>query len=146
MSVQPLRVLLVEDQYLIARQLQVIVEGAGHIVIGIATSQQEACSMATDSVPDLAIVDVSLADGPTGVETAAFITKNCSAQVVFATANMRRLPDDFGGAIGVVEKPFTRLGMVSAVNYVASQIHAGLKQIAKPESLRLSPKYVELWR
>ncbi len=146
MSAQPLKVLLVEDQYLIARQLEAIVESAGHIVIGIATSQQEACSLATEHAPDLAIVDVSLSDGPTGLETAYFINQNCGAKVVFATANVRRLPADFCGAIGVVEKPFTRLGMVSVVNYVASQIHAGFRQMTKPESLLLSPKYVELWQ
>lgn len=145
MSVSPLRVLLVEDQFLIAKQLEVIIEGEGHNVIGIATNRDEACNLAIAAEPDIAFVDISLADGPTGMEVADFIAENCRAEVVFTTANKRRLPPDFCGAIGIVEKPFTRAGMVAALNYIAEQVRKTRMNMERPESLQLSPRYLALW-
>jgi two-component system, response regulator PdtaR len=137
-----LRILLVEDQFLIAKQLEAIVVGAGHRVVGIATTRDEGCELAMREKPDMAFVDVSLADGPTGGEVAKYITDNCTARVVFTTANRRRLPEDLFGAIGVVDKPYTSNGLLAALNFITSN-WSGRSQTASkaPNSLLLSPAY-----
>ena len=141
-----LRILIVEDQFLVAKQLEWIVEEAGHTVVGSAATRDEACSLAAAEPIDLAFVDLSLADGSSGLEVASFLAEHSEARVVFATANRRRLPDDYCGAIGVVEKPFTQSGMLSALTYVAARIREPAEPVSKPESLQLSPSYRRRWQ
>ena len=141
-----LRVLIVEDQFLVAKQLEWIVEEAGHIVVGSAATREEACSLAATGPIDLAFVDVSLGDGSSGLDVAHDLARHTEARVVFATANRRRLPDDYCGAIGVVEKPFTQSGILSALTYVAARMRNGTEPLSKPESLQLSPSYRALWQ
>ncbi len=76
---------------------------------------------------------------------AHFIATHCTAHILFTTANRRHLPDDYCGAIGVVEKPFTRAGLVSAINFVAACIRDERLPSQKPESLQLSPGYASRW-
>lgn len=140
-----LRILIVEDQFLIAKQLELIMTSAGHVVVGICDTREAACDLAKSEKPDIAFVDVSLADGSTGLEVATYITGHCAAHVVFTTANRRRVPPDFCGAIGVVEKPFSRTGLVSVINYIAARIRQTCDLLTKPESLSLSPHYSARW-
>jgi anti-sigma regulatory factor (Ser/Thr protein kinase) len=74
---------------------------------GHAMSSDEAVALAHDLHPDLALVDVHLRDGPTGVEVARKIHDDCGAVALFMTANVKRLPDDFAGACGVIGKPYS---------------------------------------
>jgi two-component system, response regulator PdtaR len=60
------RVLICEDEPLLATDLAAIVEEAGHAVCGVFHSAREALDSAMELNPDLAIIDLSLADGDTG--------------------------------------------------------------------------------
>src|SRR6478735_7558760 len=57
-------VLIVEDQPLVALNLQDTIEELGHRPVGIASNMYQALMLATDA--DMALVDVNLEDGPTG--------------------------------------------------------------------------------
>jgi CheY-like chemotaxis protein len=131
------KILIVEDQFLIARQVEMIVSAAGHRVVGIASSLAEACRMGTASGPDIAFVDLSLADGLTGAAVARFLIDECHASVVYTTANLRRLPQDLSGAFGAVEKPFTKGGLLAALGYVVAVVRDGLCPDKVPRSLNL---------
>jgi CheY-like chemotaxis protein len=99
-----LRILIVEDEILIALELESLLQDAGHEVLGIAASADEAVSMGRDLGPDLAFVDIHLADGPTGIEVARQLARH-GVMVLFMTANAKRIPDDFAQAHGVIAKP-----------------------------------------
>jgi DNA-binding NarL/FixJ family response regulator len=60
------RVLICEDETLLAADLTAIVAEAGHAVCGVFHNAQEALNSATELDPDLAIIDLTLADGDTG--------------------------------------------------------------------------------
>jgi DNA-binding NarL/FixJ family response regulator len=60
------KVLICEDEPLLAADLAAIVEEAGHAVGGVFHSAREALNRAPELHPDLAIIDLSLADGDTG--------------------------------------------------------------------------------
>ncbi|KPF71914.1 hypothetical protein IP69_05305 [Bosea sp. AAP35] len=135
-----MRILIVEDQYLIAKQVEMIVSGAGHQVVGIAGTLNEACRLAMSSEPDVAFVDLSLADGTTGLVVGDFIRTSCRTLVVYMTANLRRIPEDFAGALGVVEKPFTKTDLLSAMAFLTSFIKSGLMPDKVPASLKLAPQ------
>lgn len=84
-------VLIIEDEPLIAMQLQTIVEKMGHSVIGVASTRSEAISLARRKHPDLIVADISLADGSSGVEAVEQITMKHESVTVFVTAYPERL-------------------------------------------------------
>jgi len=92
---EPLKVLIVEDEALLAMELESLVEEAGHQVVGWATSSAEAKAMVATTDADIAFVDIHLTDGPTGVEIAEHIRESQRSVVVFMTANPKRIPDHF---------------------------------------------------
>lgn len=139
------RVLIVEDQFLIAKQVEMILRGAGYGVAGTATNQADAIRLAAAAEPDLALVDLSLADGITGMVIGRWIAENTGAAVVFTTANMRRLPVDLCGAVGVLEKPFTKFELLSAMRYLAARLADDRHQPPRPNGLILSPEGAARW-
>jgi DNA-binding response OmpR family regulator len=66
-----MRVLICEDDALLASELEIIAGEAGCDVIGIAATADEALRSAEGSQPDIAIVDLHLGDGRSGPELAA---------------------------------------------------------------------------
>lgn len=132
--------MIVEDQFLIAKQLEWILRGAGHTVVGVASTLAEASALAESSKPDLAMVDISLADGVSGMKVAETLTRTTGTNVVFVTANGRRLDGDFHGAIGFVEKPFTKVGVTTAVTYLKAILRDNASRMPNPPSLVLAPE------
>lgn len=145
MSEKPLGVLIVEDEVLLATELEFLLQEAGCRSVGHAMSSDEAISLAHDLHPDLALVDVHLCDGPTGVDVARRIHDDCGAVALFMTANVKRLPDDFAGACGVIGKPYSSPGVKMALSYLTSCMRDGHAPGPAPVGLTLSPAYAELW-
>ncbi len=143
---RPLSVLVVEDQALLAMELQYLIEDAGHSVVGWASCFAEAAGIVGEgrAPPDLAFVDIHLADGVTGTVVAAHLQTR-GVGVVYMTANAKRIPPDFAGAIGVMAKPYTSTSVVAALDF----LHLGVRNPppcrALPAGLRLSPRYKESW-
>src|SRR5690606_35448877 len=98
--VDPLKILIVEDEALLAMELEDIVHESGHTVIGCAASFRDATEILASQEPDVALVDINLTDGPTGIDVARYIGDQCKSTVVFLTANPKRIPTDFAGALG----------------------------------------------
>lgn len=141
----PLRVLIVEDEGLLAVQLERLVGEAGHQVSGWATSLDEAKDLIDATDADLVLVDVHLADGPTGVEVAEYVEERSSAHVVFMTANAKRIPSDFAGAMGVISKPYTQTGFMAALRYLSEGIRTPPPRSARPNVLTLCPALASRW-
>ncbi|HEY8574137.1 response regulator [Phenylobacterium sp.] len=141
----PPDVLIVEDELLVAADLQCIIQDIGLHEVGLATTRDEAISLARRYTPDLALVDVHLQDGPTGVDAARLIAEDCGGVVLFMTANVRRLPPDFAGACGVIGKPYSEEGVRLALRYLWVCLTAGYAPGPPPVGLTLSPEYQARW-
>lgn len=141
----PLSVLVVEDQALVAMQLSFLIEDAGHTVGGWATDPEEAHGILRQAQIDVALVDIHLADGPTGVELATYIG-DLEIPVLFMTANAKRVPADFVGAIGVLAKPFTASSVTAMLGYIHDGVRAPPPASSLPTGLVLSPAYIERWK
>ena len=100
------RVLIVEDELLIAMELESILRELGQEVIGLATDAEQALSIAKSASPDLAFIDVHLHDGRSGPRIAAELTSAGKSLAVFVTGSPHHVPDDHAGALGVVTKPW----------------------------------------
>ena len=138
---EPLRVLIVEDEALLLMQLEMILEDAGHIVVGTAMSATEAIRVAEDTRPDLAFVDVHLLDGSTGLTVAQHLRTAHHTLVVFLTANAKRIPDDYVGAAGVITKPYSQAGITTAIAFLHECIRRPPPMSDLPLGFTLAPSY-----
>ncbi|HWA89835.1 MAG TPA: response regulator [Rhizomicrobium sp.] len=80
------RILIIEDEMIIALDLENLVTELGHTVVGIASTRDEAVRMATEQSPDLVLCDIQLADGSSGVDAASDILGTMNIPVIFITA------------------------------------------------------------
>lgn len=85
------KVLIIEDEPIIAADIRRIVTGMGHDVVGVADTHAEAVALATDTSPALILADIQLADGSSGVEAVDEIHTKMVVPVVFITAYPERL-------------------------------------------------------
>lgn len=108
-------ILIIEDEPLIAIDLQGIVESLGHRVVGIARTDREAVAKAQATRPGLVLADIQLADGSSGMDAVNRILETVSVPVVFVTAYPERL---LTGArpepAYLINKPF-QAGAIQAV-------------------------------
>jgi CheY-like chemotaxis protein len=79
-------VLIIEDEPAIGLALQDLMTSAGHTVVGIAATKDEAVKMASEKEPGLVLADIRLHDGSSGVEAVQEILSAMKVPVVFITA------------------------------------------------------------
>lgn len=84
-------VMIIEDEAIIALHIQSIVKDLGHTVVGIARTRQDAVTLAQQTMPDLVLADISLADGSSGIDAVKDILESINVPVVFVTAFPERL-------------------------------------------------------
>jgi DNA-binding LytR/AlgR family response regulator len=112
----PAKVLIVEDEILVAASLEAILEDLGCTPVGIAPDAETALALASRG-PDLAFVDLNLRDGATGVEIGARLAQQHGVGVIFVTANPRQLGDGIPGTLGVMTKPCEEEAIAAALDY-----------------------------
>ncbi len=97
------KVLIVEDEMLIALDLEDMVESSGLTVAGIANTMARALAAAPNA--DIALVDVNLSDGPTGPAIGRMLAEQYGIAVIFMTANPEAVSGGISGTLGVLRKP-----------------------------------------
>lgn len=138
----PLRILIVEDEALLVMDMELTLAQCGHDVIGDAASLRAAEALPDGLNPDLALVDIQLAEGTSGLDVSAMIRRRWSSTViVFVTANVKQIPDDFAGAAGVIAKPFSRNALVRALGYIQEAAFGAPPAGAEPDSFIASPAF-----
>ncbi|MAP95635.1 MAG: response regulator [Ponticaulis sp.] len=85
------KVLIIEDEPIIAADLEQIVDDLGHTVTGNATTRDEAVEMANAEPPGLVLCDIQLADNSSGIDAAHDILSRFDVPVIFITAFPERL-------------------------------------------------------
>ena len=85
------RVLIIEDESIIALHLENMMTELGHEVVGIATTRDEAVRHALARRPGLVLADVRLADGSSGIDAVSDILRSFDVPVIFITAYPERL-------------------------------------------------------
>jgi len=101
------RVLIIEDEPIIALDIQDLVERCGHSVVGIAATESEAVRIARAERPSLVLADINLGAGGDGATAVARILRDVTAPVIFVTAFPERLlTGDAVEPAFVITKPF----------------------------------------
>ncbi|CAG1769907.1 partial putative transcriptional regulatory protein pdtaR, partial [uncultured bacterium] len=103
------RVLIVEDQSIIAQDLQARLLNLGYHVSGIAASGEEAIRQAGQARPDLVLIDTGLNGDLDGSETAARLQADCHIPIVYVASRLDETMLQHGGVTGPddgILKPF----------------------------------------
>ena len=127
-----MRVLIVEDELVVAIHVEAVLSEEGHQVVGIARESKMALALAGRLRPDLALVDVHLVDGETGPEIAGHL-RDMKIPVLFMSANAEALPEGMADALSLIQKPVFEYVLKGANRWVAAS-----GKIDPPETLILN--------
>ena len=81
------RILIIEDEALVAMELRFVLEDLGHEVVDICATAKAALDKVRETDIDLALVDIHLSDGATGIELGRQLGQEMGVTVLFMTAN-----------------------------------------------------------
>ena len=112
------KVMVIEDEAIIALDIVDIVQGIGHTVTGTARTRTEAVALAMRKKPDLILADILLADNSSGIDAVNdILAKFCDIPVIFFTAFPERLlTGERPEPAFLITKPFSEDQVRSAVS------------------------------
>jgi CheY-like chemotaxis protein/DNA-directed RNA polymerase specialized sigma24 family protein len=100
-------ILIIEDEPIIALDLEAIVQELGHRVVGVARTRKEAVALIGEHRPSLVLADIQLADGSSGLDAVNDILTSLDVAVIFITAYPERfLTGDRPEPAFLLTKPF----------------------------------------
>jgi two-component system NtrC family sensor kinase len=131
------RILIVEDDLSVAHCIATVLEKSGYVVPSIIQSAQEAVQAATETGPDLVLMDIMINGVADGIDAATQIGTRLDIPVVYLTGladaqTLERARDS--DAFGYVLKPFTP-GELRAAIEVALHTHEMSKKLKASEAL-----------
>ena len=132
------RALVVEDQALLAIELEILLAEAGFEVVGTAMDSANALGLVRARRPDLALLDLNLNDGLTGPRVAATMADEKLGRALFVTGQANLLPNDLHGALAVIDKPFELGAMTAGLRYLAALIAGADPPPDPPRALRFA--------
>lgn len=122
---KPARILIVEDDFLVAMQMESALIDAGFEIAGVAYSGEDAIELAVSERPRLVVMDVRLAGERDGIDTALALSAEHGIRCVFATAHhdehARRRAEP-AAPLGWLAKPYTMASLVTIVRRALDEL------------------------
>jgi CheY-like chemotaxis protein len=81
------RILVIEDELIVARDLRTLLQRLGHVPIGEAANGPDAIRLAAERKPDLILMDIRLNGPMDGIQTACEILRGQNVPIIYVTAN-----------------------------------------------------------
>ena len=119
------RVLVVEDDYLVAMEIEAALVDAGFDIIGVVATAEEAVTLAGSERPALVVMDIRLAGKRDGVDAALELFSKHAIRCVFATAhsdNDTRLRAEPASPLGWLQKPFSMTSLVDTIRNALNEM------------------------
>ena len=121
------RILVVEDEAIVALDIRTQLERLGYTVVGTAATVQQACRMADEFQPDLVLMDIHLQGEGDGIDAAGQIRRGRAVPVVFLTAyadcktlaRAKRVQP-----YGYIVKPFTAVTLTEKIDKIFERVEA----------------------
>lgn len=132
------RILVVEDEHIVAMGIQIMLKNLGHTVTGVASSGEEAISKAESTRPDLVLMDIILKGNLNGIEASKEIITRFGIPVVYLTAcsDRKLLEQIWNMGSGCIVKPFDEKDLEKSIDIVLSQCGLEKKDV-KEDSRKL---------
>jgi two-component system, response regulator PdtaR len=112
------RILIVEDDFLAASEIESVLMEAGYAIAGMANRAEEAVRLAKSEKPDLAIMDIRLVGRVDGIDAALEIFRETGVRCIFATAHQdagMRARAEPAAPLGWLPKPYAPHALVAMV-------------------------------
>jgi DNA-binding LytR/AlgR family response regulator len=137
-----LRILIVEDELLIAESLKIMLEQMGHKVVAVFMSGSETLQRFKAGLADVVFMDIHLAGNTSGIETATLLKKICDVPVIYLTQSqdeyLRRKAIHETNAVDYICKPFTRIDIAKAIDFALKQLDVyGFEALSQNEPVYL---------
>jgi DNA-binding response OmpR family regulator len=130
-----LKVLIVEDDLLLADSAEEILVGHGYKVSGIARTVYDAVALVRRCKPDLVMLDLRLADGGLGTEVATQLPPDGRPGILYVTGNMSQVALSNGDAC--LAKPYRSVDLLRGLEVVAEIVATGKAQPPFPQGFQL---------
>jgi DNA-binding NarL/FixJ family response regulator len=125
-SEEAARILIVEDDYLAAAEIEAALIEGGFEVAGVANSAEDAVTLAKSQRPSLTIMDIRLTSRRDGIEAALEIFKETGIRCIFATAHhdshMRSRAQP-AAPLGWLAKPYSMPALVALVKQSLAKLN-----------------------
>ncbi|MBN2486678.1 MAG: response regulator [Bacteroidales bacterium] len=121
-----IKILVIEDELLIAEDIKLQLEELGYRVTGTASSFNEAQELAVAETPDLALVDIMISGNKDGIETAGYLKKHFEIPIIFLTSLADKATVDRAKQVnpdGYLVKPFNTNDLYTTIE-IAFSNHA----------------------
>ena len=124
---KPIKILVVEDEMIIAANISLQLTSLGYEVSGIVPKGEEALMQIKENQPDIVLLDINLKGELDGVETAILMQKDYNIPIIYLTANADN--EHFNRAkatnpYAFISKPFKKLDLQHAIELTTSRIMA----------------------
>jgi DNA-binding response OmpR family regulator len=129
-------ILIIEDEALVAMELRFVLEDLGYHVVGTAPDAKSARALAAEGEVELALVDIHLSDGATGVGLGQELGEDFGVTVLYMTANPGMVSHGVPGTMGVLTKPTDEAAVRAAVEY-ALHLRRGEPALTVPYGLQM---------
>jgi len=116
-----MNILIVEDEPIIAINLAIVLELAGHSIIGPARTMQAATALCGQHRPTLALVDINLEGRADGVDFARTL-KQQGIPSIFLSAQHAHALANKDAALGFIAKPYTAANICESLDIVATML------------------------
>jgi len=125
------RIIIAEDQLLVALDMETMINAAGHEVCGIAANADEALTLVAEHRPDLALLDVELG-GTDGLEAARLIMDKWEIPTLLVTGHVTMEIARGVGVVGLVRKPFTERVLLDTITACLDWLTRGVVHEPSP--------------
>lgn len=130
-------ILLAEDDALIAMDMEMMLQAGGHEVLGPAANFEVALSLLRDVRPDVAVLDIGLKNGDSGIELARTLRYDWDIPVLFVSGEPTRARNASDVGVGVLTKPVSQSALLKSLDAVTA--------VARGEVVTAPPPQLELF-
>jgi CheY-like chemotaxis protein len=135
-----LKVLIAEDDLMVADMAEEVLVEGGYEVCGIARTVAEGVALGRLHKPDLALLDLRLSDGGLGTEIAAQLAAFGRIGVLYATGNALHAMQNASDGDACIAKPYGSDDLVRALEIVAEIVATGTASHPFPRGFELLPR------
>jgi DNA-binding response OmpR family regulator len=133
------KVLIAEDDLMIADMAEEMLIEHGYEVCGIARTVAEGVALGVRHKPDLALIDLRLADGELGTEIAAQLAALGRIGVLYSTGNISHLMMSAANGDAYLAKPYSSADLVRGMEIVAGIVATGTASPPFPHGFKVLP-------
>ncbi|MEM1000289.1 MAG: response regulator [Bacteroidota bacterium] len=130
-----IRILIVEDEFIIGQHIRSALEGFGYEVVGHAMDAGSALTMLRDSDPDLVLLDITLSEEESGISLAGKINQTAPRPIIYLTSHSD--PDTISQAMATkpaayLTKPFKKADLYASIELAIYNFAEGIAPSPKP--------------